>query len=192
MREMNLLPEEDLYKKYQNKKRKKFMSIVMIFAFLLLFIYFIFVLINLNIEKKVSNINSDIQKLGKVEERRLKISSYQKVITDHKNLLKKLNDKKMDHFVFLEELEKTLPNEVILNNIFFTENNVFHIEGKTTNPNKIADFMVNLSKINGVKNVFLQNINYSLEDNNDKINFPSFYITFTYSYGEKKDNDFDQ
>ncbi len=190
MREMNLLPEEYLYKKEQNKKRRKFLGIVMIFILSLIIVYFIIFFVNFSIEKKLSRIDSDIGTLAKIEKSQLKISSYQEVITNHKNLLKKLDSKKIDHFTFFNGLEKTLPNEVILDRISYSEENSFYIEGKTTNPNKIADFIANLSKIKGVKNVLLNNINYPTGDNNS-ISLPSFSISFTYSWREEKENGFD-
>lgn len=190
MREMNLLPEEYLYKKEQNKKRRKFLGIVVIFILSFIIIYFIIIFVNFNIEKKLSSVDSNMQSLAKIEKNQLKISSYQEVITDYKNLLRKLDDKKMDHFTFFKGLEKTLPNGVILNQISYSERNSFYIEGKTTNPNKIADFIANLSKIRGVKNVLLNNINYSTKDN-DSISLSSFSISFTYSWKEEKENDFD-
>lgn len=183
MREMNLLPEEYLYEQEEKRRKRKFISLTSIFIIILIIIYFIIVSIRFTLERSLLNVSLDIASLQNIEEDRLKVSSYENTIAKRKDLLTKLDYESIDQFTFLNALEKTLPLEVTLDTLFYSDRNVFRIEGKTSEADKISELMVNLAKIEGVENVMLHNVNHPIGENSS----PYFSIDFTYSLeGEGK------
>jgi Tfp pilus assembly protein PilN len=183
MREMNLLPEEHLYNLEQNKKRKNRIILILAIVFCIIVFYLSVYFIEYNTRKEVSNIKSKIESLEKVRNVQSEISANQEVLDNRQAMLEMVENKRVDHYVLFNELEKTLPNEITLRDLTHPSGNYFNIKGTTTKPDEIADFMVNIAKIEGVENVFLDNIDYGSGESQQE-NVPHFTIYFTYSVEE--------
>ena len=178
MREMNLLPEEYLYEQEQKRRKRMIIGTIITFILVLLISYLVVYFIEYNMRREIHSVKSEIESLEKVRETQLQISASQDVLEERLAILEKIENQRVDHFQFIHEIRNALPRELVLESITHPSGTNFTIRGIANNPEKIADVIVNLAKIEGVENVLLDSVNYG--DKEDSEQDPSFSINFTY------------
>lgn len=181
MREMNLLPEEYL-RGLNIRKKKKILTIIIVCIFtLMVFSYITIFWLEYSIDKNIAIVRVKIKDLEKTKTVQQLITADKNTLERRRDFLEEIQSKKIDHHGFLEELKKSIPATIILDNITILPSNNGNIKGNTNRPEDVADLMINLSKIPGVKNVILENsknINNPQSDNeHQKI---MFSIRFSY------------
>lgn len=189
MREMNLLPEEHLHKLEQERKIRKYVILISLIVFSMIISYLSFYFIGYGIRKEISSIKLQIESLGEISNTQIEVSINQEVLDHRINMLKVVEGKRMDHYQFISQLEKTIPDEIILESLTYSSGKHFNMRGRTTKPDEVADFMTNIAKIKGVENVFLDHIHFGHSEGQQE-STPDFNINFTYQAekGEQSDD----
>ncbi|MCR1897980.1 PilN domain-containing protein [Irregularibacter muris] len=184
MKEMNLLPKECLDVREQKKKRKLYIGGVTTFIFLLMVTYGGMFYMNYKLNKDIININSEIQELQAFKEIQSQVIFDKEILQRRKSILRKLEVESKDHYAFFVALKNTVPDEITLESISHPTGNHYNLTAKATKPDKIADFMINLAKIKGVKDVMLDHVQYGESMGEEKRQSTSkFSINFTYQFG---------
>lgn len=176
---MNLLPEEHLKSLEQKKKIKKYTLLVSLIIFVMIASYASVYFIEYNKRVEISAINQQIEELQKIRDAQMEIVAEQEVLDTRENMLKTIEDKRVDHYKFLQELENTIPDEIALESIAYPSEEYFDLHGKTIKPNELAAFMTNIAKIQGVENVFIESVHFDTSQSEQENN-PDFNIHFTY------------
>ncbi|HHT51122.1 MAG TPA: hypothetical protein GXZ78_06615 [Eubacteriaceae bacterium] len=179
MREMNLLPEEHFYLLEQKRKRRFIITLVSTILLIMAISYLVAYYIDYNIRKDIISTKARIEELEKIKEMQLEISANQSVLDSRRHMLERVESKRVDYYELLTQLERTIPEEVTIETISHPKGDYFDISAITKNPSKIADFMVNIGKLDRVENVLLDNIRYNTDKENNKTD-TSFNIYFTY------------
>ena len=179
MREMNLLPEEHLYKLEQKRIRKKHMLRISFIVLAIIISYLSVYFMEYNVRKEIVSIKDQIENLRKVSNTQIEISINQEVLDHRSHMLEMVENKRMDHYQFISQLEETIPNEITIENLTYTSNQHLNIKGRTTKADVVADFMANVAKIEGVENVLLDFMHFEHSEDQQG-NASDFNINFTY------------
>ena len=150
-------------------------TILLIMAISYLVAYYI----DYNIRKDIISTKARIEELEKIKEMQLEISANQSVLDSRRHMLERVESKRVDYYELLTQLERTIPEEVTIETISHPKGDYFDISAITKNPSKIADFMVNIGKLDRVENVLLDNIRYNTDKENNQTD-TSYNIYFTY------------
>lgn len=188
MREMNLLPEEHFDQLDQKKKKRKYtfliVGMILILAASYLSVYFA----EYNLREEIVKTEKQIENLEKVSEAQVEISVDQEVLEQRMKMLDLVENKRVDYHQFIKQLEKTIPDEVTLQNLSYSGNQDVNINATTTKADEIADFMANIAKIEGVENVILEDIHFG-SGGDQQGSIPSFNIHFRYQAEEGGQSD---
>src|SRR5699024_4095777 len=115
-----------------------FLCVILI---MLIFYSYLYVL-EYNINKEISNNTSKINELNEIEAIQLQLITNQSGFENRVDILASLERQEINHYNFLENIEATVPEKIILDNIIYYENKTISIVGRAFQHDSITNLMI--------------------------------------------------
>jgi Tfp pilus assembly protein PilN len=152
-KEINLLPEK--YRKMRQQNRLKILKItgmIIMAIFIIAIIYVPHFIINTLSNENV-NIKDKLMKMKDISEYRIIRQQLERDLFRRQKIIEALKSKSNEWSKIINETFQNLPDGMTLISVYFTDGENLKISGEAQNYNLVAQFMVNLLKMDIISEV---------------------------------------